>query len=159
MYYHVSRTFLGKEKILTPLIPDCCTNTKFMCSAEEGNIPRICVSNSIMNCLVAICGGRLYSPEIIQKFKENPCVYISEKEAFIPPNASDFRQNNEHWYIAKTKFRYIGRVNIYQLTKRNVIIPTNEKEAKTIKRPRYIIETKVVEDFITRIVTGKFKIK
>ena len=125
MWYHVSRCFLGNEQFLYPRVPNMDT----FCRCEEGNIPRICVSNSILNCIRAITGNKIiYSINIKRNFLENPCVYATEEVPLLPPNCLDFRQNEERWFLKKTKFVYLGRVDMNQLLIKKIIVPTHEKE-------------------------------
>lgn len=123
MWFHVSKKYLGESPILTPRLPK---NGKLAILKYEGNIPRICVSNSIFFCLRAILG----SEEIVstdREFTENPCVYFTEKTPYLPPDYDDFRMNNEMWFIKKTQFFYLARIDMYRLFTEKVIVPTSEK--------------------------------
>jgi hypothetical protein len=53
MWFHVSKTYLGDNPILQPKLP---RNGFWPIIMEEGNIPRVCVSNSLFHCLLAIHG-------------------------------------------------------------------------------------------------------
>ena len=123
MYYHTSSNFLGKDVMLKPQIPVSADKM------EEGNIPRICVTEDIFYCMRAIIGCKNPSiKDFKTQFKENPCVYYTRERPFLPPNASDFRFNNEMWFLSPTKFTFMGRVDIYRLFIENIIYITNEKE-------------------------------
>ena len=136
MWYHVTDSYLGKSKILIPHVPDN-PNTNV-----EGDIPRICVSNSIFKCLRALIGRDYISTTDYLDTEENPCVYYTENNPYIPPECDDFRYNDERWFIKKTKFFYLARVNIYTLFTKNKIVATKEEKlrlpkiGKTIRCPK-----------------------
>ena len=138
MWYHVAREYLSETVELTPKIPNCDVNL-------EGNIPRICVSSSIFNCLLAIqgMGDRLYKDNMKIKSTTNPCVYITEKTPFLPPDCADFRKNDERWFLDKTVFYHLGYVDAFHLFTANEIIYTADSRLrlplrgkKLIKNPR-----------------------
>ena len=123
MYYHVSSCFLGKDVTLKPQIPVSADEM------EEGNIPRICVTEDIFYCMRAIIGcAKPSMRDFKMQFKENPCVYYTKSIPFLPPNAVDFRFNTERWFLSPTKFTFMGRVDINRLFVDNFVYITNEKE-------------------------------
>ena len=148
MWYHVVREFFGNEKVFLPKIPQLNS----FCRCEEGNIPRICVSNSLFNCLRAITGlDRGLYPNILKKnFAENPCVYATEEVPLLPPNCLDFRQNEERWFIKRTKFMYLARIDIEQLLVKKIIVPTQEKKIVWPEKI-YTVNT-VKENFILSLI-------
>jgi len=146
MWFHVSRKYLGDSPILTPRLPN---NGNLKLMKNEGNIPRICVSNSLFYCLRAIHGTEeLVSTKLI--FNENPCVYFTEETPYLPPDFDDFRLNNEMWFIKKTKFYYLARIDIYKLFTEKIIVPTNDKNIILPDKKKVINQTKTC--FITRIL-------
>lgn len=101
MWFHISKDYLGKTKILMPKV----TNYNSITTYEEGNIPHICVADSIFNCLCAIVGNcKPNTSNFLRQFTKNPSIYFTEEIAFLPPNAIDFRVTNEHWFLKRTKF-------------------------------------------------------
>lgn len=144
MWYHVTKyPYMGKTKILSPYVPATMNE-------KEGNIPRICVSNSIFNCLKSIIGRNFIYPNDCKIFKENPCVYFTEDTPFIPPDCVDFRVNDERWFIKKTKFFYLARIDIFKLLCYNKLVPTQDKEIKFPRSSKSI--TKVKEMFIQNLI-------
>lgn len=148
MWFHVSKKYLGENPILTPRLPK---NGKLAILKYEGNIPRICVSNSIWFCLRAILG----SYEIVstdKEFTENPCVYYTEDTPYLPPDYDDFRINNEMWFLKKTRFHYLARIDMYRLFTEKVIVPTdNETLVRPDKKTR-VRQARV--NFVTKILQG-----
>ena len=154
MFYHVSKNNLGNIIYLEPKIPENCL------IEEEGNIPHICVSTSIYYCLRSIIGVQsknFHVFNLLESFRHNlipmeskedwvsrgenllsPSIYISKENAFIPPNASDFRSNKEHWYLQKTKFERIGFLDL-------PILITNGK-LKTTNNCHYIEGFHVIDE-------------
>lgn len=155
MWYHVRREFLGNHPLIKPKIPKAVIDNAF-CRAEEGNIPRVCVSDHVFKCFRGIMG--IEEPCTIDfktRFEENPYLYITDETALVPPNCLDFRYNNEHWFIKPTRFYYIGRIDMYKMVSKHIIDITEEVEAKYIKKDikfsidnmrsnvlRYLIERK-----------------
>lgn len=155
MWYHVRREYLGKAPIIQPKVPEAVSEN-VTCGAEEGNIPRICVSDNIFKCFRGIMGIEI--PRTIDfstRFEENPYLYITDETALVPPNCLDFRYNNEHWFIKPTRFYYIGRIDMYKMVSRNILDITEDVKAKYIKKDiefyldnmhsnvlRYLIERK-----------------
>ena len=136
MWYHVTREYLSETVELVPKVPNCYVNL-------EGNIPRICVSSSIFNCLMAIQGydNKLYKKEIKARFTTNPCVYITEKTPFIPPDCADFRKNDERWFLDKTVFYHLGFVDVFHLFVYNEIIYTENSALCLPERGRTYVVT------------------
>lgn len=148
MWYHVTPEYIGKSIILNPHVP---TNAN---TDREGNIPRICVSDSIFKCLRALKGREfLNSIDFKDKYTENLCVYYTEEVPYTPPNCDDFRYNAEKWFIKKTKFYFLARVDMYYLFRYNKVIPTMKKEIKFPKTNMII--TKPKEEFLRNILRGE----
>jgi hypothetical protein len=51
----------------------------------------------------------------------NPSVYATEENPYYPPNCSDFRRNNEMWFINPTQFQFIGFLSIEQFVTKYVV--------------------------------------
>ena len=147
MWFHVTKDYLGKEVVLKPHAPEseCIRNS-------EGDIPRICVSDNIFLCLKGIVGNSvLTSLHFKSRFSENPSVYCTEEQAYIPPNCSDFRENHEHWILKPTKFFFLAYLDVRALLVRHVIIPTDKKDLKYPKKECYIKDNPSV-DFLRRLI-------
>lgn len=151
MWYHVTDRYFGKKEIFVPRLPR--DGSKFIIE-REGDVPRICVSNSIFKCLRAIHGtedlnsSRLY-------FSENPCVYFTEEVPYLPPNCTDFRANDERWFIKKTEFFYLARVDMYKLFLYNTIVATQEEKLKLPKHPIVKSAYQIKERFIQSLMGVK----
>lgn len=148
MWFHVTNSYLGKNPVLIPKLP---RNGNASIIKWEGNIPRICVSNSIFKCLLAIHGTEDLNSNDLQ-FTENPCVYFTEEEPYLPPDCNDFRQNYEMWFLKRTKFYYLARIDMYKLFTDKIIIPTTEKELKLPEQKKRIYKAK--SNFITNIIAN-----
>ncbi|MDD5151922.1 MAG: hypothetical protein PHC28_15825 [Flavobacterium sp.] len=123
MFFHISRSDIGEEVILTPRLPPSAI------ISQEGNIPRICVSPNPLYAIRSITGTkkpRVY--DILSEFKDNIVgtkkltIYGTLKEAYIPPSSSDFRFNSEHWFLTDTKFYKLGYIDIIGLLNGNLFI-------------------------------------
>ena len=147
MWFHVTNSYLGKDPVLIPKLP---RNGNAILIKYEGNIPRICVSNSIFRCLLAIHGTEDLISNKLQ-FTENPCVYFTEEEPYLPPDCNDFRQNYEMWFLKKTKFYYLARIDMYKLFIDKIIMPTTEKELKLPDQKKRVCKAK--SDFIVNVIT------
>lgn len=131
MWYHVSKRFLGNEFVFKPKLPETAVIER------EGDTPRICVSDSIAKCLRAIdSGDNLTLKSIIINFSDlkdefsfeteedlyaknfrTPAIYVTEETPILPPDISDFRFNNEHWFLQPTKFKFVGYLSFNALLK------------------------------------------
>ena len=143
LWYHVSNEFIGYTPILEPRVPD----TVLM---SEGNIPRVCVSNNIYFCIRSKVGREdlraydlLYGFSAISAKDEedyfiksesckittvmNPSVYVTEGTPYYPPDHSDFRRNNEMWFITPTQFHFIGFLSIGEIVKNRVVRFSNQQ--------------------------------
>ena len=221
-WYHLSTKYLGKNVTLSPRVPVYC-NIK-----EEGDIPRICVADNIINCLYGVVGvddirgADLFdafhttlknNQEIHNRIRQlrkfpniktiscveslsfdnnydviiycytrpsldeqniilnelgdvvskvnffpnkkgqfdtfsfvcvkNPSVYITKEKAYLPPNASDFRQNNEHWLLKPTEFKFLGRLNIEKIICPKTTISVTNKKFSCF--PEYCLEDKELQ--------------
>lgn len=110
MWYHISDNYLGEIVIFKPRVP------RTAAIKEEGDIPRICVSDSLYYCVKSLA-GKTYDDYVKyfldKRYKKyilirNPAVYCCEQQPYLPPKASDFRENNEHWYITPVEFKFLG---------------------------------------------------
>lgn len=102
-YYHVTED-LGESIILTPRVPRYCL-------PNEGDIPRICVSSSIYNCVRALAGSvnlKTHHIQGVYGLTRQLCVYETDESPYLPPDCSDFRRNNEMWFIKDTAFKRLG---------------------------------------------------
>ena len=149
MWFHVTNAYLGDNPILRPSLPK---NGDWKIIREEGNIPRICVSHSIYNCLLAIHGTEYLRSSDLE-FTENPCVYFTEETPYLPPCCSDFRLNGEMWFIKKTQFFYLGRIDMNYLFNHGVIKPTTEKSLILPAKTKIIRKAKT--KFVSEIIKGE----
>lgn len=144
-FFHVSYSIKPIENnmvILKPRVP-----AKMY--ADEGNIPRICVSKNIIGCLKGITEeltkirlAMTFARNVIEYEESdgyssydlwliNPKIYVcTNKIAYLPPKFKDFRKNDEYWYIDETVFHYLGNINIDDLINKNVLSRTLEEECK-----------------------------
>lgn len=153
MWYHVRRKNEGKVLTLTPKMPEVNNGCKY----EEGDIPRICVSNTIFNCLRGITGMSNIDAGLFREnnsfgFDGNPAVYITEGRAYTPPNAIDFRQNNEHWVLTEEKYFFLGYVDIYKMLTRKIIAPAKDEIIRLPKKNICVFEEDITERFIERVL-------
>lgn len=120
MWYHVTK-YLGKQVTLKCNVPSGSSLLDV-----EGNIPRICVSDTIFFCLRATLGGTILKLQDMLSYYDNhnPCVYFTEEVPYDIPNASDFRFNHEKWFLKDTVFYYLGNVDVYKLFSQKIIVPT-----------------------------------
>lgn len=143
-WYHISKIFLGDNIILQPKVPESAV------IEIEGDIPRICVSSHILKCLRSLISTKkLFAENIILEFAEskrilnskkyikgyieNPCIYYtSNNPAYLPPDSSDYRNNDEHWFLTSTQFYYFGRLDIKKLIFDNILESTDEENTYII---------------------------
>lgn len=129
MYYHVSKKYLGEKVVLTPRVPETCLVT------EEGDIPRICTSKTLLGCIRGIVSHSMVSVrdvlyEIVEhvgfsafedyladstKMVISPSIYVAGGIAYTPPNASDFRANKEMWFLEATEFTLVAYIDLHTL--------------------------------------------
>jgi hypothetical protein len=88
--------------------------------SKEGDIPRICVSSKVFFCIRAIVGGsKVGVSDVFAEFKSKDkgtgkqvlvgvAVYGTEEQPYLPPDASDFRRNSEHWFLKPVRFERLG---------------------------------------------------
>ena len=146
MWYHVTKSYRGKVAVMTPRLPRDGNSNLIK---YEGNIPRICVSNDIFRCLLAIHGTEeLVSDKLY--FTENPCVYYTEVTPYLPPDYGDFRINNEMWFLKRTKFYYLARVDLSKLFRTRIIVPTFERTLKLLSQRKIV--RRVTTEFISRVM-------
>jgi len=133
MFFHVSRSYLGKKKVFIPKVPE---NSLVHI---EGNIHRVCVSDNLYFCLRSIIG--LSEPKYVafREFSENPCVYFTDEMPFIPPESVDFRLNNEHWFLKPTKFFFLGRIDMNAFMSNGIISYTDKKQFVVPKKIKDVI--------------------
>lgn len=148
MWIHVSREYFGTNPVIKPKIPGSVSNN-FVCRSVEGDIPRICVSTNLIKCISGITGNYDIPLESFTKhFPTNPCVYITDEIPYTPPNCSDFRDNDEHWFITPTHFYYLGRIDIYKLVTRHEIVRTEIETVNYPKKDRTVCRDKVKSKFL-----------
>jgi hypothetical protein len=153
MWIHVSREYLGINPVIKPKIPGSVTKN-FICRSEEGDIPRICVSTNIIKCINGITGNcDIPMESFVKHFPTNPCVYITDEIPYIPPNCSDFRYNDEHWFITPTKFYFLGRIDIYKLLTRYQIEKTEFETVKFPTKKVIVYREKVKSKFLECLKT------
>ena len=125
--YHLSKMFLGKEAILHPKIPSSSLISK------EGNIPRVCFSTQIKYCVRSICGTRKLAMGDMIEFREegnkkliiNPSIYVpisNRTDLYLPPDASDFKINREHWALESIEVAYIGKLCLLNFSQGKIVI-------------------------------------
>lgn len=144
MWYHVTPTYLGKCVMLQPRVPENANTDR------EGDVPRICVSDTVFKCLRALKGREYLCSNDFSTYEENPCVYYTEEVPYTPPNCDDFRYNSEKWFVKKTKFFFLARVDLYHLFRYNKLKPTKEQEIKFPKSSKLI--TKPKEIFLSEVL-------
>lgn len=157
MWYHIRREYLGKNPIIHPRVPNAVING-IICRAEEGDIPRICVSDHVFKCITGIIGvNEPFISDIERRFDENPCLYITDSTPYTPPNCLDFRANNEHWFITPTKFVYLGRINMGKLFKSSIIELTTDKYFVTPKKVKMLTLGNTKSNILNQLVKGNVK--
>lgn len=59
----------------------------------------------------------------------NPSVYkkICKSPIYTPPDHSDFRSNNEHWVLKKTKVKFLGYLDLAVLIKNKEVMLTDKE--------------------------------
>ena len=123
---------------------------------SEGNIPRVCVSNSIYFCIKSKVGREdLRVCDVLDQFSvaednenyiietnnckistvKNTSVYVTEDTPYYPPDYSDFRRNNEMWFIIPTQFHFIGFLSIGEMVK-NQLVRFSSQQIETIYFPK-----------------------
>jgi hypothetical protein len=131
MFFHVSFQNHGSYFQFQPKVPEMAYEYK------EGNIPRVCVCPTVYQCLSAISGEKeLYSFDIMQKCRrfpdasviEQPSIYvvIGDQLPYLPPNASDFRKNEEHWFLSPVVMKHIGYLNMTKLVLGRCVVTRNK---------------------------------
>ena len=157
MWYHLRKRYIGKNPTIEPYVPNAVKISATYC-AEEGNIPRICVSDHIFKCITGILGILQPSPsDLSRQFDENPCLYITDSTPYVPPNCLDFRDNNEHWFITPTKFIYLGRINLSKIFKNGIIELTTEKELKPFSTSNSFHIEDLKSNVLKQLVKGELK--
>lgn len=154
MFYHITtEDFWSKSILLNPRVPD----TQYF---GEGNIPRICVSDSIMGCLRSILSTRkIIAIELLEysrpkntlkAFESNydwlkrcpsipsPSIYFSKEPAYLPPDYFDFRKNGEHWYVQPTNFNFYAFIDLQNTIKNKTLeysmFPSSIESSKLLSK-------------------------
>lgn len=128
MYYHVSKIDRGEEFVFKPKLPESALISK------EGDIPRICVCSNVYFCLRAITSSSSLSLDDLRcEFVSDndmipPAVYMTQESPYIPPDASDFRFNDERWFLSKIKMERVGYINLKPLFEKGAIELVKQKE-------------------------------
>ena len=137
LFYHVSKIDHGEVFTFKPRLPSSALVN------NEGNIPRVCVCTEIFYCLRAITSGEyLRISHLVAELQRNdpvkdygsevmniaevryqpPAIYATEEQPFIPPNASDFRRNKEHWFLSEVAMERIGYLDLESFYKGTVAV-------------------------------------
>lgn len=132
LFFHLSRKDLGQKFKFEPKIPESALISK------EGNIPRVCVCSEIFYCMRAIVSSKvLLLSSLFLEFEETDksilpfTVYATKRIPFLPPAASDFRRNKEHWYLTPVVMERLGYVDLHSLFLGKIVV---SKEYKTLPR-------------------------
>lgn len=99
MLYHLSDVFLGDIIKLSPRIP------RDPMPGEDRSIPRICVSESIEGCLLAL-KNCYYNAGVWFVYQTKQ----SKKKYFSPINVPDAEQTGEKWLRTQTLFHYVRKM-------------------------------------------------
>ena len=167
-FYHVSKLFLGEVTTLFPKIPGSSS------ISIEGDIPRVCFSTHIKYCIRSITGSRKLTTADLTEFSEkhisclnfeddetylketskirilNPSVYAVDSDnvkLYVPPAASDFRSNKEHWAITAVEVKYVGKLCLASFSEEKIKI--TDQEFTLSKNTAHIHENKILR--ITKI--------
>jgi len=109
--YHLSQNELHKE-ILKPRVPD----NNFTRNGSENNIiPRICFSNSIQNCLMALSIG-LYNKTFYVYKPNNNINIICNKEIVEKQYVPDALITKEIWSIEETELIAVAKIKVLRPT-------------------------------------------
>lgn len=160
--YHISAKYLGITPTLKPKLPQNALISK------EGNIPRVCFSDDLALCVKSILGGssQIYGVELLEFSHkdtltglvtiENPYVYSLEilsikynsQKIYIPPDASDFRENHECWSLRPIRVFYLdrlclasfldGRIKLTQEVNTLSVQTINDLKQKEITFPQFL---------------------
>ena len=157
MFFHISKIDLGNTVTLTPRLPDSAV-TKI-----EGNQKRICVSTSPLFCLRSISGTR--QPKISDILYElqdsnlkkcySPVLYYTKEIPIIPPDVSDFRHNQEHWFIEETEFYKIGFIDLVLLTNNIFGVSSIKHDIKLLSKYKKIEFN--VDDMNKKVIEHLYK--
>ena len=128
-FLHLSKSDLGAKFKFIPRIPSNAIMD------EEGDIPRICVSTNLYDCVRGILGMTLPSTNDfgceMRRFPQrqtlweqvgeptfHPCaLYGTNRQAYLPPNHGDFRENNEHWFLTPVTMNRLGFLDLHAFFK------------------------------------------
>lgn len=131
VWYHVSHKYLGTNPILLPRVP-------LRRYDDEGNIPHICVSDSIFKCLRAIYGEQTFTlsnflwiltgnVKLKNKRVNNFVIYKTKQRPYTPPSVRDFKFNNEKWFVIPTEFELCGFLDSKEFIYNDNITFTNKR--------------------------------
>lgn len=129
-WYHISNKYLGENVIFEPKTP-------MRRYKNEGNIPHICVTDSIFKCLRSIYGDEELTVSnfiwILTRSKKlknvkvkNLAIYKTEDRPYTPPSVRDFELNNEKWFIHPTRFIFCGYLDSKRFIYNDEIALTGE---------------------------------
>lgn len=127
-FKHVSKMDLGDSAVFTPRVPETAL------VSIEGNIPRVCVSPSVGRCIHSIISSRVtHAWDLLYEFRSNiedfedleewidrdgiivsPSIYSTDELPYLPPKASDFRQNKEMWFLKPVTLIRNGYVDLWK---------------------------------------------
>lgn len=134
-FFHVSRTDFGEKFKFKPRIPSSAV------MSVEGDIPRVCVSTTVLDCINAIngCGNTSVSDLLINccdhieqamglaVIFKSPAVYMTTRVPYLPPEASDFRDNDERWFITPVTMKRVGFIDLSEIVYNQTIVITAEQ--------------------------------
>jgi hypothetical protein len=101
-YYHVStRDYQEEQSVWSPWVP-------LDSGINELEIPRICVSPTISQCLLAINYKAFYYDRLI--------IYKTNAKVYYPVGVNDQKITEEMWILSPIKFIYCGEISMKQFT-------------------------------------------
>lgn len=139
--YHLSYRFMGYTPTFTPRIPSERYEGEQVFHEyigelmdEDETIPRICVSDSIENCLSAHPMNGIMLAELSVYVAKNPYMVTKDLPAIMVPDA---KETGEIWILSETEMEYQGEItvmghDVYQW-KSKYAFPDKEK-LKAIKK-------------------------
>lgn len=116
MFYHVTKQDHGFLFKFKPKLPETALISK------EGDILRVCVCPTIFYCLRAITSNHeLLISDLVFNLINKPSIlsslviYGTSDKPNLPPAASDFRRNKEHWFLKPITMERLGFLDLRQL--------------------------------------------
>ena len=115
--FHVSRKFHGFTWTPTPRVPHrTMTN-------EDQSTPRVCVSPTVSQCLLAIDGINSLEHSAIINQHSHWYIYQTDHPPVKvkPHQVPDVELTNEHWITETAQFKLIGEVG-YSITQNEIYV-------------------------------------